>query len=112
MQVTANRVVENLSSLFRFALQFGVVPKSHENPAANIEAYREQGRERFLTSLEVARLGEALRLAETGGLPWIFAACEAPEWVPRDPAPFVHRGAATRNIASEMGTAQYLLKLD
>jgi integrase len=83
-KVTANRVVETLSSVFRFAFQSGVLPKSHGNPASDIEAFKEQGRERFLTSVELARLGDALRLAETEGLPWAFPAGEAPERLPRD----------------------------
>jgi integrase len=40
------------------------------SPAGRIERYREHKRERFLTSDELARLGDALRLAETEGLPW------------------------------------------
>src|SRR3984893_17453859 len=39
-------------------------------PAKAIERYPGQGRERFLTSEEFARLGDALRLAGTTGLPW------------------------------------------
>ena len=39
-------------------------------PARGIERYREQGRERFLTRDELAKLGDALREAETDGLPW------------------------------------------
>ena len=35
-----------------------------------IKLYSEEGRERFLTSAELERLGAALRLAETEGLPW------------------------------------------
>ena len=40
------------------------------NPASRIEKNREQGRERFLTTDELERLGSALREAETIGLPW------------------------------------------
>jgi integrase len=36
-----------------------------------IHAFREQRRERFLTSEELARLGEAIREAETTGIPWL-----------------------------------------
>jgi len=35
-----------------------------------VARYREQGRERFLTADELAKLGDALRKAETGGLPY------------------------------------------
>ena len=41
-----------------------------ENPCLGIERYAENARERYLTSEEFARLGDALRLAETTGLEW------------------------------------------
>jgi integrase len=46
-----------------------LVKRGH-NPAAHIEAFREQRRERFLTSEELAHLGDAIREAETTGIPW------------------------------------------
>jgi integrase len=46
------------------------LPEGHGNPARGIKRYREQGLERFLTAEELNRLGEALREAETTGLPW------------------------------------------
>ena len=68
--VTANRVVALLSSLFSWAARLGKVPKDL-NPARGITRYREQGRERFLSGEELARLGDALREAETVGVPWV-----------------------------------------
>jgi integrase len=47
----------------------GHVPRGF-NPARDIKRYREQGRERYLSSDEIIRLGQVLRQAETGGLPW------------------------------------------
>ena len=44
--------------------------KRGHNPAAHIEAFREQRRERFLTTDELANLGDAIREAETTGIPW------------------------------------------
>ena len=41
------------------------------NPAKGIDRNPEQGRERYLTSKEFQRLGNALRMAETNGLPWM-----------------------------------------
>jgi integrase len=67
--MTANRVVECLGSVYRYAATCGLL-KREDNPTSNIKAYREQRRERFLTSQELARLGEAIREAETGGIPW------------------------------------------
>ena len=40
------------------------------NPAKGIDRNPEQGRERYLTSKEFERLGNALRTAETIGMPW------------------------------------------
>ena len=67
--MTANRVVECISSVYRYAASCGLVTRGH-NPAAHIEAFGEQRRERFLTSAELARLGDAIREAETTGIPW------------------------------------------
>jgi site-specific recombinase XerD len=65
----ANRVIECLGSIYRYAAMCGFVPKGH-NPAAGISAFRETARERFLSAAEMAKLGETLALAETDGLPW------------------------------------------
>ncbi len=67
--MTANRVIECIGSVYRYAAACGLVKRGH-NPAAHIEAFREQRRERFLTSEELARLGDAVREAETTGIPW------------------------------------------
>ncbi len=67
--MTANRVVECVGSVYRYAATCGLV-KRGRNPAAHIEAFREQRRERFLTSQELAHLGDAIREAETTGIPW------------------------------------------
>jgi integrase len=67
--VTANRVVEAISSLYQYAATIGVVEKGF-NPTTGITAFRELRRERFLTTDELQRLGATLREAETVGLPW------------------------------------------
>ena len=67
--MTANRVVECLGSVFRYAANCGLIERGH-NPGAHIAAFREQRRERFLSSDELARLGEAIREAETIGIAW------------------------------------------
>lgn len=66
---TANRVVATLSGIFPWAARGKHVPKGH-NPCAGLEKFKEEGRERYLTSEELQRLGATLRLAETEGLPW------------------------------------------
>jgi integrase len=65
----ANRAVAVWSKAFAWAAGAGLIPEG-QNPAKNIKKYREQGRERFLTSDELARLGDALREGETIGLPY------------------------------------------
>ena len=67
--MTANRVVECIGSVFRYAANCGLVERGR-NPGAPIEAFREQRRERFLSSDELARLSEAIREAETTGITW------------------------------------------
>jgi integrase len=65
----ANRVLGVVSSMYSFAAKRGLVPEGF-NPARGIEKYREQGRERYLTSDELQHLGLALVDAETIGIPW------------------------------------------
>ena len=66
----ANRFLAITSKLYSWASDRGLLPEGHANPAARIDRYKEDSRERFLTSEELARLGDVLREAETIGLPW------------------------------------------
>jgi integrase len=66
---TANRIVSLLRLLFNWAGRARDVPPGH-NPARGVKRFKEQGKERYLTTQELGRLGEALREAETIGLPW------------------------------------------
>lgn len=66
---SANYVVAVLGSMYGFAQRCGYVPEGC-NPADRIDRFKEQARERYLTDGELTRLGEALREAETIGLPW------------------------------------------
>jgi integrase len=65
----ANRMLAVLGSMYSFGGSRGLVPEGF-NPAKGIERYAEQGRERYLTAAEFARIGQALRKAETTGIPW------------------------------------------
>jgi len=65
----ANRALAILSAAYGWASRNGFVADGF-NPAAGIERFQEEGRERYLTAEEMARLGEALREAETIGLPY------------------------------------------
>jgi integrase len=61
----ARRVVGLLGSLFSFAMRQQIRP---DNPARGIRRGRDKKMERFLSSAEMARLGDALRVSETEGL--------------------------------------------
>jgi integrase len=65
----ANRTVAALGSLYSWAGRRGLVPEEF-NPTRRLEKYRESRRERFLSGQELQRLGDALRAAETSGIPW------------------------------------------
>jgi integrase len=67
--VSANRMLGAVGSMYGFAQRRGLVPEGF-NPASRIEKYKERRRERFLTTDELARIGAALREAETNGIPW------------------------------------------
>lgn len=65
----ANYALAVVASMFSFAQKRGYVTEG-ANPASRIEKYPEQHRQRFLTHEELAQVGDALREAETVGLPW------------------------------------------
>lgn len=69
MPVIANKALAVISSAWNWAAAREEV-SSVANPAKGIERYPEERRERFLTSDELARLGDTLRDAETVGLLW------------------------------------------
>jgi integrase len=65
----ANRAAAVWSKAFTWAGDAGLIP-DRRNPVKGLKKYREQRRERFLTTEELARLGDALREGETVGLPY------------------------------------------
>ena len=65
----ANRVLALIGSMYVFGSRVGAVPEGF-NPSQRIEKFKEERRERFLTSDELERLGSAIREAETVGIPW------------------------------------------
>ncbi len=67
--IAANRCLSLLSHMFTMAEAWGLVPESL-NPCRRVERYREEAKERFLTTNELHRLGDALREAETIGILW------------------------------------------
>jgi len=71
--IMANRTLETVSAVFRYAQEVGIVPEGH-NPTKGIRSFKEQRRERYLSEDEFMRLGGALELAETDGIPWAYQA--------------------------------------
>jgi integrase len=65
----ANRMLAVVGSLYSFVGKRRIIPFGL-NPTGGIEKYPEQGRERYLSSKELTRLGEAIREGETIGLPY------------------------------------------
>lgn len=65
----ANRVIAYLASAYSWAGKEGLIPRD-ANPTRDVKKFREEGRERYLSSSELDRLGAALRKAETAGLDW------------------------------------------
>jgi integrase len=65
----ANRMLAVIATMYTFAASKHVVPEGF-NPVRGVVRFPESGRERYLTSEELDRLGGALREAETVGLPW------------------------------------------
>lgn len=63
----ANRHLAAWRKMYAWAETRGLVPEGF-NPARKIQPFREQSRERYLSTDELARLGDALRLCEQEGV--------------------------------------------
>lgn len=66
----ANRALAVISAVWNWAARRDEVD-ANLNPAKGIERYPEQGRERFLTSEDLSRLGATLSEGEKEGLPYV-----------------------------------------
>lgn len=64
--VIANRVHALLNTMFGCAENWQLRPE-HSNPCYRVQRFAEQPRERFLSQVELGRLGEALLKMETAG---------------------------------------------
>ena len=63
----ANRSLALLSKMFNLAEMWGLRPDA-SNPCRHVKKYPEDKRERFLSPIELARLGEVLRRMEDEGI--------------------------------------------
>ena len=65
----ANRCIALIDSIWNFAVdtrEINALPL----PTKDLDLYPEENRDRYLTKEEMKRLGRAMHLAETTGLPW------------------------------------------
>lgn len=62
----ANRLIATVASMYTYGDKHGLTPENF-NPAKRIDRFGEARRERFLSSEELGRLGQALRELEEGG---------------------------------------------
>lgn len=97
---TANNLLVTLASLFKFAAAEGLLPEG-TNPARGVARYKARPMERYLSGEEFARLGDALREAETVGLPWYERVT--------DPAKAKHRPKRNVVIPPDVAAALRLL---
>lgn len=65
----ANRCLALVDSVWNWAARSGEITAT-PSPTQDLELYPETSRDRYLTADELRRLGQALREAETTGLPW------------------------------------------
>jgi integrase len=56
----ANRTLALLSKMFELARRWGFVPEGHPNPARDIDRFKEEKRDRWVTSDELPRLAQAI----------------------------------------------------
>lgn len=56
----ANRVIELVSKMFELAQRWGFSPDNHINPAKGIEHFKEEKRDRWVTTEELPRLAKAI----------------------------------------------------
>jgi integrase len=56
----ANRTLALLSKMFELARRWGFVPDGHPNPARDIDRFKEQKRDRWISPQELPRLAEAI----------------------------------------------------
>ena len=67
---TANKALALISSIWNWAAEEKLGVAKVNNPTCNVRPYKAESRERYLTTEELSRLGDALGEAETIGLPW------------------------------------------
>jgi integrase len=64
--VIANRALTLVAAMYAHAVRWGVLPEG-TNPCRHVQKYRERPRSRFLSEVELTRLGDALGQIELAG---------------------------------------------
>lgn len=103
--VVANRCLQLIGSLWKGAARAKYVSRE-ANPVHGIEKYAEFGCERFLKIDEMVRLGDAIRTAETVGIPY-----SPPSAKPGSKAKHTARARAPYIISSNAADAIRLIAL-
>ncbi|MET3646134.1 tyrosine-type recombinase/integrase [Phyllobacterium ifriqiyense] len=68
--IIANRSLALIAGIYSWAEKAEIIAEGTRNPATKIEKFKETAKDRFLSVDELRRLGEAIRQAETVGIPW------------------------------------------
>lgn len=115
--IIANRTLTIAKAMWAWALGLELLPAGSINPASGVESFREKGRERYLSSEEMSRLGDALILAGKDGLPWVVDESRAnakhiPKEVNRRTVYDPHSIAAIRLMLLTGARVQEILRLE
>ena len=106
----ANKVLAVLSSMFSYGISMKYLA-SRENPAQSMEKFKENAKERYLTTEELIRLEETLSLAETVGIPWSIDEQKQSKHLPKDKRTTVISPHATAAIRLLMLTGARLREI-
>lgn len=110
----SNRMIAILGSMYSFGGKHGFVPEDY-NPARGIERFEEHSRERLLSADELVRLGDAIRVAETEGIPWRIDPAKKTKHVPKEKREAVigpHAAAALRLLIFTGARLREILHLE
>lgn len=104
--LTANRCLQFISSLYGSATKAEILDRG-TNPTIGIEKNKENGKERFLEPGESIRLGDAIRTAETTGVPYSPRSKPGknPKHIPKSRPPYIisHNAADAIRLLALIG---------
>lgn len=71
----ANRILEQLSKMFKLAVEWELLPENHRLPTSKVRSYPERSRDRFVNQDEMERLATAIngaRSRQVQALLWLY----------------------------------------